>query len=386
MYQEVMKDVTLIYGQNPKLIPVEKRPETEAYLDLIYRQCTTKHLNDGIIDSVVLRWQQFGYLRDLYLDEEIWRQYEDFRHRFPRPLSKKQRAKLVKPGLPKPSHSMVPRKDRNLDLDFKARFHRSVCLNSLALINRLVGQFSMDEVVYADNYNGDDGGLFDEISNDICDAWSKQTVIIGGDTLTLDCEDRLDCLEIWDFLYMFLLQKVIPCDSVSAWTEKDQDEWPFEESFHSDKITAWYSFLDNARWAIQPHDLVHLIQNEAWDLERKYPADRSTYLKLRGVFDLGYSDCVDWYSMFERSSIVQGLLVDVPGAEENYQIVSSYKPCWWDEIRANFGSPFQPDFLSKFTPKLNDLEAYRAKALRNSLPSCRSTTTDSLVTRDIYYD
>lgn len=385
MYQEVMQDVTLIYSQNPKLIPNEKRPETEKYLDLIYRERTRRNLKEQVIDSIILRWQQFGYLRELYLDEETWRQYENFRHKFPRPLSKKQRAKLVKPGLSKPSHSLVPRKDRNLDPDFKARFHRSVCLNSLALVSRLVGQFSMDEVVYADNYDGDDGGLFDEISNDICDAWSKQTVVIGGNALTLNCEDRLDCMEVWDFLYMFLLQKVFPRANLSAWTENDLDDWPFQETFHS-AISSWYSFLDNARWAIQPQDLVDLIQNEAWDLEKKYPADRSTYLKLRGVFDLGYSDYVDWYSMFERSSIVQGLVVDVPGAEENFQIVSSYKPCWWDEIRANFGSPFQPDFLSKFTPKLNDLEAYRAKALRNSLPSCRSTTTDPLVTREMYYD
>ena len=333
------------------------RPEGRTLLFLLDNMWTKKALTDEMINEISLRWREFRHLRELYLDEQISKEFQSYRANFAsEDLSWEERAAIVEPGIIKSSEPTTAlEQSRRFDPEFKARFHKCLCLQSIAIVGRALATASSDQRLYPI-----DNPVAKDIAKIVSDIWCKEAVIVDGAAKALSLNVKIDCLEVFDFLYMFLIRKIMPLEQLDPWTEKDVDSGPYsydmEESFMregpADSIDRWYSLMDYSRWRLQPEDLVDLIRGQAWKTSLSYPQDKSLYMRVRGMFDDGSHGDMDWYSCFERSS-----MVGVLRSDHKFRMFDSENPCWWDQIRIKIGSPFLLGNESKYLAELEEIEA-----------------------------
>lgn len=286
---------------------------------------------DDVIGNIASRWWQSRMLRQLYLDDVVDKEFQHFRSQFTSKLSAEARAAIIKPGL---MRSRRPKEIHHFGLDFKARFHKSICLHSMAIASR-----SFAKVAAIEEHPRE---FFDRISVDVRQMWSKKSVVIGGERRPISLDGRLDCLEVFDFLYGFLLKKAVPLDRLEDWIGKDAEHRPYRPLRHEDN-EKWYDLLTDCGWALQPFDLVDLIKHQAWAVDASYPQDKINYMRVRSVFDrVAYNDS----QSYSLARFCMGLALLREGPPYEYYIPEEC--CWWDLVRLELGSPFQPEFGSKF--------------------------------------
>ena len=303
------------------------------------------------VDGVAARWRKFRFLRELYLDESVAEEFMEFRRKFVSILAAEERVAIVKPGV------TTSRKASTGDLqsqpygyDFKERFHHALCSNTMAVASHQLGKACRETLVLKDGKLEDaypDGDVLAAVD----DFWvrARWNSSAEDDDAEDDDADRsrrakpeADQMEIFDFLYMFLLRKVVPFEKFAAWTEADAQHWSEERACTIDEedddepidVQKWHTFLSDCRKSIRPMDLVDLIKGTA---DADYPPDKSMYLQVRGVFDGGQTERVEWCSYYERAPIVFRLL---PYNDRVFAVNKTELPSWWDRVRLVSGSPF----------------------------------------------
>ena len=178
-----------------------------------------------------------------------------------------------------------------------------------------------------------------DVAEMIDHLWIKEDVLAGGKKTGFDLDTQLDGLEVYDFLYMFLLRKILPYYNLASWTGNDVDHYPFQLFQWRGQLELgdWYSFLCHCRQILQPDDLVELIEYGAWRGPSSGPPNKSMYLRVRGMFEVGEENELgfDWDTAFERSSMARPLFSSFEDVE-----MDSEDACGWDPIRLRLGSPF----------------------------------------------
>lgn len=338
-FSDATQHLAGIYLAADRNIPEEKRPKESVLIDCMNTTWRKVTVTDEVIGKIALRWRQLGLLRRLYLDDVVAKEFRHFRAQFALKLSVEERAAIVGPGVMKLGQ---PKQSHHFGRDFKARFHKSLCLHSMAIASRNIAKAAVgDGSRLPDPHHLND--LSNQTSTDVYELWSKDSVVIGGEKRPLSLDTRLDCLEVFDFLYLFLLKKIMPFDRLEDWLGEDAGDWPYF-SPSDDNTGLWYSFLNHCRWTLQPLDLFDLIKHQAWTADACYPQDKSEYMRVRSAFDGGPMNDSDWYSALERSSMVHALLPT--GTRHVYN--GPEDRCWWDLVRLEIGPPFQPEYRSKF--------------------------------------
>ena len=177
---------------------------------------------------------------------------------------------------------------------------------------------------------------------------------MGGEQITSSQIDRLCSLEVYDFLYMFLLSEVVPLAKLGSWIDGSLEDWPYEHSESGpiektlkQTISSWVRLIAWSRWSLQPSDLVDLIRNKSWSTGSRYPQDKTQYMRLRGVFDLDADGDMDFYSSITRPTIVGNLQ-----SNNSLFFRDEENPTWWDQVRVKSGSPFIPGFRSRYLIEL----------------------------------
>jgi hypothetical protein len=334
---DITQDLAGIYFEaGDESLHYEKRPALLLLIDCMNTTWPKMAVPDDVIGNVASRWRQLRLLRQLYLDDVVDKEFQHFRRQFTRKLSAEARTAIVKPGLMKSSQ---PKKYHHFGLDFKARFHKSICLHSMAIASRNIAKVGTLEL-YPRSF-------FSQLILDVCDIWSKNSVVAGGEKRPISLDARLDCLEVFDFLYGFLLRKVVPLDRLEDWIGKYGEHRPHRVSEAKD-IEKWYYLLTDCHSALQPLDLVDLIKHQAWAADDFYPQDKIDYMRVRSVFDGGIYNH-NGALFLGRSNMVNALLPD--GAPKNH--AAPEECCWWDLVRLDLGSPFQPDFGPEFLAQRN---------------------------------
>ena len=125
------------------------RPALIAYTSLLDLKDSKRDLSDGLLQDICLRWKRFSFLRGLYADGLVSHEFERFRARFASRLDLKAKATIMKEGLAADSlenslfsHSQFQQNNR-FDPEFKARFHRSLCLQSMATLGLRLERWRM---------------------------------------------------------------------------------------------------------------------------------------------------------------------------------------------------------------------------------------------------
>ena len=201
---------------------------------------------------------------------------------------------------------------------------------------------------------------------------------IGETKIALSLTDRLDGLKIYDFLYVFLLRKLIPHNQLGSWTNLGSRTWPYNsEGFlrHAHARThEWYHLLLESRRVLMSQDLANLVCKRAWTAEATFPPeDRAMYMRVRGMFDTDVDSDIDWQSYQDRYAMVQTL-----HPESLFENVEPEEPCWWDQARLLSGSPFLPGATSSFGAGVSriDVEKLTEQSLSLERHSLSSVETE----------
>lgn len=369
-YLQIDQSHAAIFLKAGRDLPKEQRPKESVIVDCMNTTWTKEMVTDEVVGNIATRWRQFGCLRQLYLDDLVSKEFQDFRAQFASKLSAEARGAIVEPGVVKSDQSQ---QSHTFGHDFKARFHRSLCLHSIAIASRNIAQVAVVDGCRP-SHPKHLKDLSDQTTSEIQDMWTKERIVIGGETRLLGLDIKLDCLEVFDFLYLFLLRKVLPRDRLEDWTREDLGDWPYYEGHDDDDIDTWYSFINHCRWVLQPQDLVDLIKHRAWAADSHYPEDKSEYMRVRSLFDMGADNDSDWYSRFERYNLTHSLLSN--DARPVYKV--SEDRCWWDRARVNAGSPFQSGFLAKFMVERSRYVDSGGEELRLNGRHCAMSEANSL--------
>lgn len=242
--------------------------------------------------------------------------------------------------------------------DFKERFHHALCMNTIAVASHQRAKACREDT------NREDGKPLDthpdgDIQQAVSDYWTRSRWYLRGIAGDLDLFMKADNLEVFDFLYIFILQKILPFERFNAWTEADAMYWSEEAGFAVDEdvdapidIQKWHTFLSDCRKSLQPLDLVDLIKGKAWAPDVDYPPNKSMYLRVRGMFDGGESESVDWCSLYERAPIVYHLY---PFNVRVFNLEETELPCWWDRLRLTCGSPLIEGFGEMYETEIGKM-------------------------------
>ena len=342
------------YREHGNRLPDEDRLDPATFKECINVDWCRYQMTDEEVDGVAKRWQKSRFLRELYLDEEIAKEFADFRSDFVSPSAAEDRFTTIKPGvttLCRVSPGYL--QNQPYGPDFKERFHHALCANTVAVASHQLAKACRENITL------EDGELLDAVPHEdivqaVSEYWTRSRWYIRGIVDDLDLFMKVDSLEVFDFLYMFLLQKILPFGNYAAWTEADAMHWSEEGGFLLDEkdhaapigIQKWHTLLDDCRKAFQPLDLVDLIKGGAWAANSEYPPDKSIYLRVRGVFDAGESESIDWGYFYRRAPIVYRIC---PMESQVFDLSheDTELPCWWDRVRLACGSPFAEGFEEK---------------------------------------
>lgn len=357
-----------LYRDLGKVLPDEHRPKAEEGLACISTKVDVKALKDADIWEITKRWRNFSFLRDLYTDGGLFEEYENFRHcssYWPN-LSPGTGIPLMKPadahGGIKTTHT---KQDRFFDHGFKGIFHKSVVLHSMAIGCLQFARRAIDlPVDFADLDLDDDPDADSDaqrFEHVVIGLWKKFGIAFyggfSGQYLELPLLAKIDCLETFDFLYAFLLPKILPFEGLASWIENDAGQYPYNDDVLAQQqfgIDEWHAFLDLSRWVLQPDDLVELIENKAWT--GTYPADRSMYMQTRAVFERGERGS-GFRIICDREQMVKDLR-NSPG----FVLEDAEDQCWWDHLRVHCGSIYLAESLSKYREDLEKLKAMEGRA------------------------
>lgn len=341
------------YRELGKVLPDKYRPKAKEALACLSAKIDKKTLKDAEFQEVIERWRTFSFLRNLYTDGDLFEEYESFRECssiWPN-LSLRTGIPLIEPadtcGGIKTSNT---RHERVFDPGFKGNFHKSVVLHSLAMECLQFARRAIDMPSGFDRYDDADARKFKEV---VVRLWLKTEPISysgpGGRCLGQSLITKLHCLEIFDFLYTFLLPKILPYERLPSWTGNDAIEYPYT-GLRIDQHSGseqWEAFLDLSRWVLRPQDLVELIENRAWT--GAYPADKSMYMQTRGMFELQGSN-EDWRLICNRRLMVRDLR-----STPRFVFKFAEDHCWWDHLRVHCGSIFSAESLSKYQEEFQKL-------------------------------
>ena len=324
-------------------------------------------LTDVDVDEISKRWWKLGILRGLYLDEAISRNFEKHKVEFVSNGVEYLGPDGIGPIIEE-SLEVATQTTHNLEdaPDIKARFHQGLCLHSIAFATRSHAMYSRDQV----QMETDPPNLIGtKLIDTAYDLWEKRHVVLNGTAVQPSHYTQFDCLEIYDFLYNFLLPEVVPFHALESWTAESTGRYPFTEDPNAEvgcgRLESWVSLLYYCRFTLQPSDIVDLVKHKTWRVESNFPADKTDYMCERGLFDLGVHGAADFHTGFSRHSMIfeapHSLCVEGDRLDDR-------KPCLWDKLRIKIGSPFRPRFWQMLDLEANSVD--RAEACTRDHDGC----------------
>ncbi|CAF9936941.1 MAG: hypothetical protein ALECFALPRED_007013 [Alectoria fallacina] len=354
------EELAELYSKIGKRLPDGNKPSIKVFETCLSSKDDKEGLTKEEIQKIVIRWKHFSFLRGLYVDDDVFKEFDRFRAAFASGLTPEQGATIVSPGF---DHASVEASHRHrvpknrFAGDFKARFHKILCLHSMAIIGLHFAKISTVEPMATKPKPGEP-----DVAEMIDHLWIKEDATAGGKTTEFDPGTQVDGLEVFDFLYMFLLRKILPYQTLEFWLGNDIGDYPFEWRVagvpNALELPEWYSFMHQCRQVLQPDDLRGLIQSRAWAAWQNGPPLQSMYMRVRGMFEHGDQNDLgfDWDRDFERCVMVRALSF----ADEDLS-TGVEDPCWWDLLRLRLGSPFLEGSVYKYEDAIDEMQEDRRK-------------------------
>lgn len=144
-------------------------------------------------------------------------------------------------------------------------------------------------------------------------------------------QDRLDCLEVFDFCYLFALRKVVPPKYAWSWQRDRIERWYRVRSEFLRALQgaqrSWFLSTVHMRRCLQRSCVADLITQQTWKMkDEEAPRKTLDLLRLGGcaIGDTGDN----WFQPAGRCSMIDVLKKQERGREFDKEDYS-----WWDRFR-----------------------------------------------------
>ena len=295
-----------------------------------------------VVLEICTRWQKTRILFELYQHPILFAEFEKFRHHFPTADTAEKTFSIVDPGFEGiiPTTQYLQDSTASYGNDFKSKFHRTLCLHSLAITTRKLAKATASTTVPKD-----------DIVQIACNAWAKEEV--PGLYSNLSTKTLTETLETWDFIYHFLLRKTFPPNVLTDWIMACADDDVMLQD-HEGKLVEdingrWPYLMNLFRWTLHPQDVALAIAAEPWKPTSSFAPDKPKFLADKGAYDDGAIDDMDWYTFHERQ-----ISVDTLGMGDTRSAAQEERS-QWDRYRMTSGSPFNLNF------DWSELERFRSQ-------------------------
>ena len=227
------------------------RPGEDVFLDCLYKPRTSVALDDRLLDEICTRQQRTRLLRNLQLGHcNTPVEYGRFRTNLVNVPAKDGSYPNVSNGfsaLPGPDR---PSMSKQISKDFPERFKKQLCLQFLAVKTRPL-------TLATATTNRPDPSIA-ELASPVWASW-KPALYLGRDQHEFGLQDKVDPLELFDFIYYFLLGKAFSTPSLNKWIRACCNASLFK-AYHprsrSIKSFSRFELLSNLRWHLDPLDVI----------------------------------------------------------------------------------------------------------------------------------
>ena len=209
------------------------------------------------------------------------------------------------------------------DPTFRSRFCKAITLQAIATAAMSLAKscdFSSDDAV-------------DMVAKKMKSMWIKNFKEVCESAVPLSYQQKLECFEVYNFLYMFLLGKAVPLHEISAWWTGSEDYWIGSDSSSEPSPGRWWCTLEHFRHCLTPYDILHLVTGQSYEGNAAYPLDKTTYIYAHGIIDPGNG--FDWLTTYERKNLLNDLANEQDTIQQS-RICGSL----WDLDRPRYGTPF----------------------------------------------
>lgn len=353
------------------------RPSTGEFLSCMKVGDRKNEYTDAIIGEICKRWQDHRMLRALYLEPSTFQEFEVFRRKFLLAKQFKDTFSIVEIGLA-PNTSKAQKRPQRPNLlygpGFSTSFHQSLCLHFLATATRNVA----GAIAKPDDIENDDGVALQAYDNMlyITDSlWAKDEVT-GNCSFTPSLQVKIQCLEIWVFLYHFLLRKLFPITVLDEWiNETDRNVTGYGQKRQCKKYRA--SFMYSLRRFLHPHDVLQAVFTQAWREDSTFDLGWDQRPIMMAEDDFSIPPALRPTSHCFRACYIPEL--GLTGALCGHGR-SEEKRSWWDVCRDDLGSPFNRDF------DWDGLKDWNREVDVDYLEACPDYQDPGLLAHSVYSD
>lgn len=247
-----------------------KRPEEDVLLDCVNAPRSAKSLSDQTLHEICCRWQKTRLFRNSQLDSQhSHHEYELLRSVAGLHLYDDDNSHGTSdPDFPISSINLErSRVTDSFEASFVERFHKALCLQSIANVSRRLAMATKTT-----------DGDAPRIAMMLFEYWSSEGhLTISGRHICPSVRDKVEQLEILDLVYYFMLGKLLPARVLDGWILQCRETWLIDGSSASDyEITGndRMVFLDYLRLHLSPEDIVDMVIHRSWDTDSNYPLDK----------------------------------------------------------------------------------------------------------------
>lgn len=318
---EKISEIFTREGNGSDTIERHELQSISTFFDCLNAQLDRNSLTDKLLADICHRSHQAHSLARLYLDKTLAAEYEKFRYDSLSISKQQEVATCIQLGVDAsrfdtPSVGLSNHYSR----DFKARFAKAICLHALTVASHKHARAS--KVLTSDEQ--------EKVVDAVISVWYKQF-----DDIPLQC--KLDCLEVYDFLYIFILTKIVHPESLEIWCRDSMDIW---DEPNEPILIQWLIVVGHFAHGLQPHDFLKLVLGGSWLPDAKYPSDRKKYMLERGIIENIIDGNMDWWTSFGKVAMVRA----VDSNPRQWVNVADEWAAWWEKARYEAGSPFSRNF------------------------------------------
>jgi len=224
-------------------------------------------LTDERVYTIICRWQGLRVLQDLYLDTTIGARYSDSTFPYVGELDPAETTLLTEDSV-RISHVQNIAQDlpnKSFNARQTQRFYKALTSYWLAMESHWLLCRSIHDT-WEELWK-----LRDSVDN----IWSGNP--------QRDVLESLELIEVYDFVYGFLLRMTFPnVETTLPWLGENGSNYFENGDLNSEN---WAHFVQNCRLFLQPAHIIELLAMACASTEEKWLLDKPEYLQSRGAFE-----------------------------------------------------------------------------------------------------
>lgn len=277
---QAFSEIYLVHAERPLHIGIEG-----PKFDKIINERPEDLTNERIY-AIVCRWQGLRILQDLYLNAAIGAKYSNFTFSYSMDANRVTTAMLTESAINDSHLQHLPAQDlssRSFNAQQTQRFYKALTSYWLAMESHWL------------------------LCRSVHSTWEELWKLIGSvrdiwrGGHRRDLLESCELIEVYDFVYGFLLETIFPnIETTLPWL--GGSDWYRLGTNNASESLDWAYFVQNCRRFLNPAHVIELLALPCSSTGMKWPPNKTEYLQRRGAFQASCAtaqinppDCITVY-------------------------------------------------------------------------------------------